>query len=127
MGRDMASRTNPRQQARLKRKKRIRKKISGNPERPRLSVFRSSKHIYAQLIDDDNAVTLVAVSTLHPDVRQQEKVKGKIEDAKRVGKMIADQAKAKGITEVVFDRNGFLYHGRVRALATAAREAGLEF
>jgi large subunit ribosomal protein L18 len=123
----MASRTNPRQQARLKRKKRIRKKISGNPERPRLSVFRSSKHIYAQLIDDDHAVTLVAVSTLHPDVRQQEKVKGKIEDAKRVGKMIADQAKAKGITEVVFDRNGFLYHGRVRALATAAREAGLEF
>ena len=123
----MASRTNPRQQARLKRKKRIRKNISGNPERPRLSVFRSSKHIYAQLIDDDNAVTLVAVSTLHPDVRQQEKVKGKIEDAKRVGKMIADQAKAKGITEVVFDRNGFLYHGRVRALATEAREAGLEF
>ena len=123
----MASRTNPRQQARLKRKRSIRKKISGSPERPRLSVFRSSKHIYAQLIDDDNAVTLVAVSTLHPDVRQQEKVKGKIEDAKRVGKMIADQAKVKGITEVVFDRNGFLYHGRVRALATAAREAGLEF
>jgi large subunit ribosomal protein L18 len=123
----MASRTNPRQQARLKRKKRIRKKISGNPERPRLSVFRSSKHIYAQLIDDDSGVTLVAVSTLHPDVRQQEKVKGKIEGAKRVGKMIAAQAKAKGITEVVFDRNGFLYHGRVRALATAAREAGLEF
>ena len=123
----MASKTNPRQQARLKRKKRIRKKMSGNPERPRLSVFRSSKHIYAQLIDDDSGATLVAVSTLHPDVRQQEKVKGKIEDAKRVGKMIADQAKAKGITEVVFDRNGFLYHGRVRALATAAREAGLEF
>ena len=123
----MASKTNPRQQARLKRKKRIRKKISGNPERPRLSVFRSSKHIYAQLIDDDSGATLVAVSTLHPDLRQQEKVKGKIEDAKRVGKMIADQAKAKGISEVVFDRNGFLYHGRVRALATAAREAGLEF
>jgi large subunit ribosomal protein L18 len=123
----MASKTNPRQQARLKRKKRIRKKISGNPERPRLSVFRSSKHIYAQLIDDDSGATLVAVSTLHPDVRQQEKVKGKIEDAKRVGKMIADQAKAKGITKVVFDRNGFLYHGRVRALATSAREAGLEF
>ena len=123
----MASKTNPRQQARLKRKKRIRKKISGNQERPRLSVFRSSKHIYAQLIDDDSGATLVAVSTLHPDVRQQEKVKGKIEDAKRVGKIIADQAKAKGITEVVFDRNGFLYHGQVRALATAAREAGLEF
>ncbi len=123
----MASKTNPRQQARLKRKKRIRKKISGSPERPRLSVFRSSKHIYAQLIDDDNGVTLLAVSTLRPEVRQQEKVKGKIEDAKRVGKMIADGAKAKGITEVVFDRNGFLFHGRVRALATAAREAGLEF
>ncbi|MBW2392168.1 MAG: 50S ribosomal protein L18 [Deltaproteobacteria bacterium] len=123
----MASRMNPRQQARLKRKKRIRKKISGSPERPRLSVFRSTKHIYAQLIDDDNGVTLVAISTLRPDVRQQEKVKGKIEEAKRVGKMIADKAKAKGITEVVFDRNGFLYHGRVRALATAAREAGLEF
>jgi large subunit ribosomal protein L18 len=126
-GRDMASRMNPRQQARLKRKKRIRKKISGSPERPRLSVFRSTKHIYAQLIDDDNGVTLVAISTLRPDVRQQEKVKGKIEEAKRVGKMIADEAKAKGITEVVFDRNGFLYHGRVRALAAAAREAGLEF
>ena len=123
----MASKTNPRQQARLKRKKRIRKKISGSPERPRLSVFRSTKHIYAQLIDDDNGVILVAISTLRPDVRQQEKVKGKIEEAKRVGKMIADEAKAKGITEVVFDRNGFLYHGRVRALATAAREAGLEF
>jgi len=123
----MASRMNPRQQARLKRKKRIRKKISGSSERPRLSVFRSTKHIYAQLIDDDNGVTLVAISTLRPDVRQQEKVKGKIEEAKRVGKMIAGEAKAKGITEVVFDRNGFLYHGRVRALATAAREAGLEF
>ena len=118
---------NPRQQARLKRKKRIRKKISGSPERPRLSVFRSTKHTYAQLIDDDNGVTLVAISTLRPDVRQQEKVKGKIEEAKRVGKMIADEAKAKGITEVVFDRNGFLYHGRVRALAAADREEGLEF
>ena len=123
----MASRMNPLQQARLKRKRSIRKKISGSPERPRLSVFRSTKHIYAQLIDDDNGVTLVAISTLRPDVRQQEKVKGKIEEAKKVGKMIADEAKAKGITEVVFDRNGFLYHGRVRALATAAREAGLEF
>ena len=123
----MASKTNPRQQARLKRKKRIRKKISGNPERPRLSVFRSSKHIYAQLIDDFNGATLAAVSTMDPEIRQQEKVKGKIENAKRVGKAIADRAKAKGIAKVVFDRNGFLYHGRVRALAAAAREAGLEF
>lgn len=123
----MASKTNPRQQARLKRKKRIRKKLSGSPERPRLSVFRSSKHIYAQLIDDFNGATLAAVSTMDPEIRQQEKVKGKIENAKRVGQAIADRAKAKGITRVVFDRNGFLYHGRVRALAAAAREAGLEF
>ena len=123
----MVGRLNPRQEARLKRKKRIRTKIWGSPERPRLSVFRSSRHIYAQVIDDVNAVTLAAASTLHPEIRQQEKVKGKIEDAKRVGKMIADKAKAQGINKVVFDRNGFLYHGRVRALATAAREAGLEF
>lgn len=123
----MGSKLNPRQEARLKRKKRIRKKISGSPERPRLSVFRSTKHIYAQVIDDLNGVTLVAASSLNPDIREQEKVKGKIEEAKRVGKMIADKAKAQGITAVVFDRNGFLYHGRVRALATAAREAGLEF
>ena len=123
----MGSKLNPRQEARLKRKKLIRKKISGSPERPRLSVFRSTKHIYAQVIDDLNGVTLVAASSLHPEIREQEKVKGKIEEAKRVGKMIADKAKAQGITAVVFDRNGFLYHGRVRALATAAREAGLEF
>jgi len=123
----MGSKLNPRQEARLKRRKRIRKKISGGPERPRLSVFRSSKHIYAQVIDDLNGVTLVTASTLSPEIRQQEKVKGKIEDAKRVGKMIADKAKAQGITTVVFDRNGFMYHGRVRALAAAAREAGLEF
>jgi large subunit ribosomal protein L18 len=79
------------------------------------------------VIDDLNGVTLVAASTLNPEIREQEKVKGKMEDAKRVGKMLADKAKAQGITRVVFDRNGFLYHGRVRALATAAREAGLEF
>jgi large subunit ribosomal protein L18 len=123
----MAVRLNPRKEARLKRRKRIRRKISGSPERPRLSVFRSSKHIYAQVIDDSNGVTLVTASTLSPEIREQEKVKGKIEDAKRVGKMIAHKAKAQGITRVVFDRNGFLYHGRVRALAAAAREAGLEF
>ena len=123
----MAGRVNPRQEARLKRRKRIRKKISGSPERPRLSVFRSSKHIYAQVIDDLKGVTLVTASTLSPELRQQEKVKGKIEDAKRVGKLIAQMTKARGITKVVFDRNGFMYHGRVRALAAAAREAGLEF
>ena len=123
----MAVRLNPRKVARLKRRKRIRKKVSGSPERPRLSVFRSSKHIYAQVIDDLNGVTLVTASTMSPEIREQGKVKGKIEDAKRVGKMIADKAKAQGITRVVFDRNGFMYHGRVRALAAAAREAGLEF
>ena len=123
----MASKLNRRQEARLKRKKRVRTKIYGSPVRPRLSVFRSSRHVYAQLIDDLKGVTLVAGSTLHPEIREQEKVKGKIEDAKRVGKMIAHKAKAQGITKVVFDRNGFLYHGRVRALATAARESGLEF
>ena len=123
----MGSKLNPRQEARLKRRKRIRKKVSGSPERPRLSVFRSSKHIYAQVIDDLNGVTLVTASTLSPEIRQQEKVKGKIEDAKRVGKLIAQMTKAQGVTSVVFDRNGFMYHGRVRALAAAAREAGLEF
>ncbi|MEJ2364860.1 MAG: 50S ribosomal protein L18 [Deltaproteobacteria bacterium] len=123
----MAVRLNPREVARLKRRKRIRKKVSGSPERPRLSVFRSSKHIYAQVIDDSNGVTLVTASTLSPEIRQQEKVKGKVEDAKRVGKLIAQMTKTQGITRVVFDRNGFMYHGRVRALAAAAREAGLEF
>lgn len=123
----MSSRLNPRQEARLKRKRRIRKKLSGTAERPRLSVFRTSRHIYAQVIDDFNGVTLAAASTLNPEIRKQEKVKGKIEDAKRVGKIVTDKAKAKGITRVVFDRNGFLYHGRVRALAMSARENGLEF
>jgi large subunit ribosomal protein L18 len=79
------------------------------------------------VIDDFNGVTLATASTLHPEIRQQERVKGKIENAKQVGKLVADKAKAKGISQVIFDRNGFLYHGRVRALAMAAREAGLEF
>ncbi len=123
----MASKRNPRHEARLKRKRRIRTRVSGSAERPRLSVFRTSRHIYAQVIDDVNGVTLAAASTMHSEIRQQEKVKGKIENAKRVGKMVADMTKAKGITKVVFDRNGFLYHGRIRAVAVAAREAGLEF
>ena len=123
----MASKKNPRLEARLKRKRRIRQRLWGSPERPRLTVFRSSRHIYAQVIDDLNGVTLAAASTLTKDTREQEKVKGKVEDARRVGKLIAERAQAKGISKVVFDRNGFLYHGRVSALATAAREAGLEF
>jgi large subunit ribosomal protein L18 len=111
------------QQMRERRKKRIRKSITGTTERPRLSVFRSARHMYAQIIDDTTAKTIVAASTL------SEKVKGakKADAAKQVGLAIANACKNKGITQVVFDRNGFLYHGRVKALADGAREAGLEF
>jgi len=123
----MASRQNPRVAARLKRKMRVRKKINGSSERPRLCVFRSSKHIYAQIIDDTKGATLVAASTLAPEYKQMEAAKGKIGNATRVGALLAQRAKAKGISKVVFDRNGYIYHGRIRALADAAREAGLDF
>ncbi|MGE5310235.1 MAG: 50S ribosomal protein L18 [Nitrospirota bacterium] len=123
----MAVAKNPRLEARLKRKRRISRRVRGNTDRPRLNVFRTSRHIYAQVIDDVAGRTVAAASTLSPEIRGQEKVKGKIEDAKRVGKLIAEKLLAKGITKVVFDRNGFLYHGRVGALAAAAREAGLQF
>lgn len=123
----MASKTNPRELSRLKRKKRIRKHLSGTSERPRLSVFRSDKHIYAQIIDDTSASTVVATSTLSKDYQRKEPAKGKVEAAKRVGELIAEKAKEKGITKVVFDRNGFIYHGRIRALADGARQAGLDF
>ena len=114
--------------ARLRRKKRVRKKVFGTPERPRLSVYRSLKHIYAQVIDDTNGITLVAASTLDPALREQLKgIKGKIEAARLVGKLVAERALEKGIKKVVFDRGGFKYHGRVKALADGAREAGLEF
>jgi large subunit ribosomal protein L18 len=112
---------------RIRRKKRIRKKIFGVAERPRLSVFRSAKHIYAQLVDDSIGFTILTVSTLNKDVRDQVKGLKKTEAAKVVGKIIADKAKEKGVKRIVFDRNGFLYHGRVKALAEGAREAGLEF
>jgi large subunit ribosomal protein L18 len=123
----MVSRQNPRVAARLKRKMRVRKKINGSSERPRLCVFRSSKHIYAQIIDDIKGATLVAASTLAPEYKQMEAAKGKIGNAQRVGALLAQRAKAKGISKVVFDRNGYIYHGRIRALADAAREAGLDF
>jgi large subunit ribosomal protein L18 len=114
--------------ARLRRKKRVRKKVFGTPERPRLSVYRSLKHIYAQVIDDTKGITLVAASTLDPALREQLKeIKGKIEAARLVGKLVAERALEKGIKKVVFDRGGFKYHGRVKALADGAREAGLEF
>jgi len=113
--------------ARLKRKKRIRKNIFGSPERPRLSVFRSSKHIYAQIIDDTKGATLVAASTLDKEFIES-KVEGKKMDiAKAVGNLVGKRALDSGIQKVVLDRNGFLYHGRIKALSDGAREAGLNF
>lgn len=113
--------------ARIRRKKRIRKKVFGTAERPRLTIYRTASHIYAQVIDDTNGVTLVAVSTLTADIRSTEGHKGNIAAAEQVGKLLAERALAAKVTQVVFDRNGFLYHGRVKALADAAREGGLAF
>jgi large subunit ribosomal protein L18 len=118
---------NPRTAMRLKRKSRIRKNISGTNERPRLSVFRSAKHIYAQLIDDLQGVTLVTAGTLSPEIRDKLGGLKKTDAAREVGKLLADKAKSKGIEQVVFDRNGFLYHGRVKSLAESCREHGLVF
>ena len=109
---------------RLKRHVRVRGKISGTPECPRLNVFRSNANIYAQIIDDVNGVTLVAANTLE---KEFEGATGNAEAAKKVGAVLAERAKAKGIEEVVFDRGGYVYHGRVAALAEGAREAGLKF
>ncbi|MBD2872241.1 50S ribosomal protein L18 [Paenibacillus arenilitoris] len=113
--------------ARLKRHLRVRKKINGTAARPRLSVFRSSKHMYAQLIDDVAGVTLASASTQDKELVEAIGNGGNVEAAAKVGELIAKRAQAKGVTEVVFDRGGYLYHGRIQALATAAREAGLEF
>lgn len=110
--------------ARIKRHMRIRNKISGTPERPRLNVFRSGKHIYAQIIDDINGVTLVSASTMDKDF---DGYGGNKEAAKQIGKKIAEKAIAKEISEVVFDRSGYLYHGRIKELAEGAREGGLKF
>jgi len=107
---------------RLKRHKRVRVNVSGTPDRPRLAVFRSTNHVYAQLIDDAAARTLAAASTVELKAK-----KNGMEEAAKVGKAIAAKAKAAGVSSVVFDRGGFLYHGRIKALADAAREAGLEF
>jgi len=114
-------------EARLRKHARVRKRISGTTERPRLNVFRSYNHIYVQVIDDDKGSTLVAASTLDESLKGQVKHGGNIESAKLVGKLIAEKAIEKGIKSVVFDRGGYLYHGRIAALAEAAREAGLEF
>ncbi len=115
------------QTTREKRKRRVRRKIFGAPERPRLSVYRSLRHIYAQIIDDLNGKTLVAASSLSPEFKETTRRSGNIEAAKVVGKLIAEKAKKVNITKVRFDRGAYRYHGKVKVLAEAARENGLEF
>ncbi|PLY01136.1 MAG: 50S ribosomal protein L18 [Desulfuromonas sp.] len=116
-----------RRQARIKRQVRVRQKVRGTEERPRLCIFRSAKHMYAQIIEDTTGKTLVSVSTVNKDLAKGVKCSGNVDAAKVVGAAIAKRALEKNIKQVVFDRNGFLYHGRVKALAEAAREAGLSF
>ena len=113
------------QQRRYRIKMRIRKIVSGTSERPRLSIFRSNKQIYAQLVNDIDGTTLLAVSSLNKEINEKEG--NKSEKATLVGKALAEKAKAAGVEKVVFDRNGYLYHGRVKQLADAAREGGLKF
>ena len=119
--------TNARTVSRLKRKKRIRKRLEGTAERPRMSVFRTTKHIYAQLVDDIKGETLAAASSVEKAVRDMPRFESKVAMAEHIGKLLAERARNKGIEAVVFDRNGFLYHGRVKALSSGAREAGLKF
>ena len=120
----MASKT---RKARIKRHRRVRMKIAGTPERPRLNVFRSLRHIYAQVIDDANGLTLAAASTVDIEVVSDAKGKGKREQAAIVGRVVAQRAQEAGINAVVFDRGGYIYHGRVKALAESARKTGLNF
>ena len=119
--------TSPRLVSRLKRKKRIRKNIFGTQERPRLSVFRSTKHIYAQIVDDTKGSTLVSASTLDKEFKESKQEGKKAQLARSVGSLIGKRALDKGITKVVLDRNGFLYHGRIKELSDGARESGLNF
>ncbi len=116
-----------RTEARIRRHKHVRKYISGTADRPRLSVFRSLAEIYAQVIDDDQGVTLASASTVDHALREKVAGMKKTEQAREVGRLLAERAKDKGVTQVVFDRGGFKYIGRVKALADAAREAGLDF
>lgn len=113
--------------ARKRRHRRVRKHISGTPQRPRLNVFRSLTDIYAQVIDDEAGLTLVSASSIDKDLRKKVKGKNKTEKAKVIGEIVAERAKSKGISKVVFDRGGYQYMGRVKALAEGAREGGLEF
>ncbi len=115
------------QQRRIRIKKRIRKIVSGTPEIPRMSVFRSNKQIYVQLVDDINAKTLLSASSCEKEVEEKSKGVNKTEQAKLVGLLFAEKAKKAGIEKVVFDRNGYLYHGRIKQLADATREGGLKF
>ena len=124
----MSASTNiKKQELRLRRKAHIRKKVEGSQDRPRLSVYRSLNHIYAQVIDDDKGATLVAASTLSEELAGHEGHRGNKVAAKAVGELLGNKAKAAGITQVQFDRNGFLYHGCVKALADGARSTGLSF
>lgn len=118
---------NIKKKARLKRKKRIRKILTGTPERPRLSVFRSSKHIYSQVIDDTLGHTIAAASSAEKMVKEQPAFESKVARANFVGKLLAERSIKQGVKKVVFDRNGFLYHGRIKAVSEGAREAGLDF
>ena len=122
----MVSKVN-RSEVRVNKHRRLRSRLSGTPERPRLAVFRSNNHMYAQIIDDSVGNTLVAASTLEKDVKAQLEKTNNVEAAAKLGEVIAKKALDKGITEVVFDRGGFIYQGKVQALAEAAREAGLKF
>lgn len=114
-------------QGRERRKLRIRKRVNGNTERPRMSVFRSSKHIYAQVVDDTTGKTLAHASSLSKELKGKLDELDKVGTAKAVGKLIGEICKTKKIEKIVFDRNGYIYHGRIKALADAAREAGLQF
>ena len=116
-----------RQEVRVKKHKRIRNRFSGTAERPRLAVFRSNNHMYAQIIDDTVGNTLVSASTLEKEVKSEIEKTNNVDAAAYLGTVIAKRAMEKGITEVVFDRGGFIYHGKIAALAEAAREAGLQF
>jgi large subunit ribosomal protein L18 len=116
-----------RRESKQRRHRRVRGKVSGSPERPRLAVFRSNEHIYAQVIDDTKHHTLVAASSVEPELKSSLSTGASCEASAQVGKLVAMRLLEKGITKVVFDRGGNLYHGRVKALADAAREAGLDF
>ncbi len=116
-----------REVARKKRHFRVRKKVTGTPDKPRLNVYRSVKHIYAQIVDDNSGITLASASTVDKELKGKVSTGGNIEAAKTVGVLVAKRASDKGIAQVVFDRGGYLYHGRVKALADAAREGGLKF